>query len=267
MGVPAPIQIDHGESFEHLAKAPIVEAIIEIRARAESAWDEETVSSRIKSELPDYPTRHPLYRGTFTAEMRIDRRDTSVQSDADVPALTDQGWFGLRAESSDGRQIAAFTRDHFRFSRLRPYGNWKHTQAEALRLWGHHLAIASTSFIHRVGVRFINRLEVAVPPDGLDFSEYFVGLEAVPVALPAVGFMYSDSLGVPGHEYFINVVRTFQPLPDSARVALLLDIDAFRTEPFATDRHKLGDILEDLHWLKNKVFFSAMSARALEICR
>lgn len=106
-----------------------------------------------------------------------------------------------------------------------------------------------------------------MPPDGLDFSEYFVGLGAVPVSLPAVGFMYSDSLGVPGHEYVINVVRTFQPLPDSTRVALLLDIDAFCTEPFATDHRKLGGVLEDLHWLKNKVFFIAMSARALEMCR
>ncbi|MEI7672476.1 MAG: hypothetical protein WCK00_10225 [Deltaproteobacteria bacterium] len=46
--------IDVTENFRRLAQAPIVEAVIEIRARAESSWAESVVLEQLKANLPDY---------------------------------------------------------------------------------------------------------------------------------------------------------------------------------------------------------------------
>lgn len=43
------------EQFPHLPHAPIVEAVIDIRAQAEGAWKETDVSPWLKEKLPDYP--------------------------------------------------------------------------------------------------------------------------------------------------------------------------------------------------------------------
>ena len=47
-------KIDIGEKFPHLPGAPIVEAIIEIRTRAEGAWDETTMRSYFEPILSGY---------------------------------------------------------------------------------------------------------------------------------------------------------------------------------------------------------------------
>ena len=46
-------KIDLTQTFPHLDKAPIVEAVIEIRTRAEAAWEEVPVTRRLKAQLPD----------------------------------------------------------------------------------------------------------------------------------------------------------------------------------------------------------------------
>ena len=49
------IKIDLTEGFQNLSKAPIVEAAIDVRARAEAPWQEGPVSQQLKGQLPDYP--------------------------------------------------------------------------------------------------------------------------------------------------------------------------------------------------------------------
>ena len=54
------VTINPDDAFEHLPKAPIVEAIIDLRAGAEADWKEELITDVLKSKLPDYPQRHSL---------------------------------------------------------------------------------------------------------------------------------------------------------------------------------------------------------------
>src|SRR5437016_2089374 len=53
--MPDEIKIDPTESFPHLPKAPIVEAAVDIRARAELPWEEKAIAEQLKERLPKYP--------------------------------------------------------------------------------------------------------------------------------------------------------------------------------------------------------------------
>lgn len=181
----------------------------------------------------------------------------------------DLGWKGLRCESADHVHIAQFNRDGFVFSRLRPYDHWEQFCGEAMRLWSIYRDIAQPSGIQRLGLRFINRIEL--PLDGPRPDDY-LHMPADPlkgVRLSRTGFFHRDVLGVPGYPYIVTIVRTVQPIQTagSKGFGLLLDIDVFSTEPLDLQDDLVIQHLTEMRWLKNKAFFGSITGQALESFR
>ena len=258
------ITIDPSETFPHLPRAPIVEAVIEFRVRAEQMAARNVFRQDLQGALPGYPNTNDMSRGSVSVAL------SNPGSDRDSSASLQSAehlWIGLRVESADRLQVGMFTRDFFSFSRLKPYENWAAFLGEALRLWEVHKRLTGSSEIARLGVRFINRFDV--PLNGLDPGNYLKGVPSPQGDLPRSGFLYRDELAVPGHPYAAVLMRTIQPsgpmLPDQA--ALLLDIDVFTLAPFPPDRTTIQQRLSDLHVLKNRIFFENVEPPALEMCQ
>lgn len=252
------LKIDFADQFPRLSRAPIAEAVIEMRARAEVQWEESTIRGRLTPLLPGYQKIES--QSEFEHEMQLGPGQDTVQRHRDL------GWRGLRCESTDHLHIAQFNRDGFVFSRLRPYDHWEQFQGEAMRLWRIYQDLASPSGIQRLGLRFINRIELPVdgpPPD--DYlrmpSEVLAGMP-----LSRVGFFHRDVLAVQGYPYIVTIVRTVQPIQVTGNkgFGLLLDIDVFSTEPFDLRDDLLTQRLVEMRWLKNKAFFGSITQQALE---
>lgn len=254
-------KIDLTETFPLLARAPIVEAVIEVRARAGVAWDESAISERLKPRLPEYPVVES-HRG-FRHEIRM------VPGQPAEQALQDLGWRGLRFESEDKRHIAQFNRDSFVFSRLTPYESWDQFQKEGLRLWRLHLDLAKPTETQRLGLRFVNR--IAIPPGEFELEDYLEAPPRTPRAmdLPFVGFLDRHKLSVPGYPYEINIIQTVQdPQGEEATGAgLILDIDVFTTGAFALSGDVIEKHLSEMRWLKNKAFFGSIKPKTLEMLK
>jgi uncharacterized protein (TIGR04255 family) len=250
-------KIDLEEEFPHLNKAPIIEAIIEIRARAESPWEESDITNRLKAELPDYPTKHSL---------NAVQQEFVFGVQQPQGALQDLGWAGLRMQSADKLYVAQFNRNNFVFSRLHPYENWEDLEKEARRLWALHAQLARPSEAQRLGVRFINRIQM--PAQERRFEDYIDPHPETPrgLDLPYLNFLYRETLVVPGHEYGINLTRALQHPQDEASdgIAIILDIDVFTMQPFTFDAADLDRRLTAMRWLKNKSFFGTITSKALE---
>lgn len=251
------MNIDLKEPFPHLARAPIVEAVIEIRARAESPWEEDVVVQQLKSRLPDYPT---------LASQSQFRQEIKIEPDQPPESTThDLGWKGVQLQSVDKSHIAQFKRDGFVFSRLPPYETWEQLYTEAMRLWRLHVELARPSEAQRIGLRFIDR--IVLPPQEMLFEKY-IQSSPHPVQgfdLMLVGFFHQDTLMVPGHPYAVNVIRTIQPEPSTQGLAIILDIDVFSTQVLDLDQAVLKQKLLEMRWLKNKVFFGSVTPKALEM--
>ena len=253
--------INLDEAFEHFPHAPIVEAVIEIRAPAEAIWEEPAVMAKLKADLPDYPTLGS--HRAFQHELRMGPGQESQQT------LRDLGWRGLRFQSADGLQVAHFNRDGFLFSRLQPYQRWEQLKDEGLRLWELHAALAKLSEVQRLGLRYINRMVLG--PQEVRFEDYLRPRAQPPqgLNLPFQGFFHHDVLAVTGHAYAINIIRTSQPPQElgSEGMALILDIDVYTTQPFELRRVELDHRLAEMRWLKNKVFFGSVTRNALKTFR
>lgn len=259
--MPHALKIDVTERFPRLARAPIAEAVIEVRARAEATWEESGIRSSLQRQLPAYP--NIVSQREFAHELQVGPGHESVQTHRDL------GWKGLRFESADHVHIVQFNRDGYVFSRLRPYDHWEQFHGEAFRLWHVHKDLAHPAEVQRLGLRFINRIEL--PLDGPRPDDYLLmpaevlkGLE-----LPRAGFLHRDVLGVPGYPYVITIVRTVQPVQTSGSkgFGLIFDIDVFTTEPFDLQDDLLKRRLAEMRWLKNKVFFGSITEQALESFR
>ena len=162
------LKIDIAERFQHLPHAPIVEAVIDVRARAEGSWEEEAVKSQVSAKLPNY---------SYLDSQRTYETEIKLAPEKPEQVFRDLGCKGVRFRSKDERQICQFNRDGFVFSRLPPYEDWEKLYGEAMRLWQVYSDIARPTQLQRLGLRFPDdpdpeghgHVETALP-SGLRFT-------------------------------------------------------------------------------------------------
>jgi len=250
------MEINVTEKFQNLKRAPIVEAVINVRARSQEVLEEKAVRAFLDIELPSY-------------EYLDSQRGMRLHIEPGKPEkqeVTDLGWNAMRFQSLDKRRIIKFGQDGISFSHLAPYSNWLDFSTEGLNLWGKLKGFAKFPNIDRLGLRYVNRFQL--PGETQVISDYFVSVPSVPngVNLPFRGFMHHDVFGVPGHNFAINLIKTIQPPANGAGLGLILDIDVFTTEGASMDDSGLSEALSKMRWLKNKVFFGSISEKAKNLC-
>jgi uncharacterized protein (TIGR04255 family) len=251
-----PLRIPIEERFPNLRSAPIVEAAIEVKARAIATWSDEASRDRLLASLPDY--------GSIDQLVPADTRQDGI---ANVYSSSyRQSFGGLLLEGSNGLHVAKMSRFGFTFSRLKPYLNWEHLLTESMRLWRVYHDIAAPAEIERISLRYINRISLPYGP--VEMDEYLIVGPRAPAALPVefAGFMYQDWFELPGQPYLARVIKTIQPgSSEKANFpSLLVDIDVSTAHPMPVDRDSLPQRLVKMRWLKNKIFFGSMTAQALE---
>ena len=249
------MKIKPDESFEHLKKAPIVEAVLDIRARAQQLLDETSAKAMLESVLTGYRFLDFQQDFEFTVQIK------------DGPTLSDMKWGGVRFISNDEKQIAKVTNNGILFSCLAPYTNWNDFSAAGLTLWKAFQKIASPTNIHRVGIRYINKIELPANDQRLD--AYLSSCPSAPKDFdaPLLGFMHQDVLKIPDHPYAINIVKTIQAPEGPGRgVSIVLDIDVFTDDCVGLDESSLSARLVEMRWLKNKVFFGSITSAAKDLC-
>ena len=249
------IKVD--QPFERLANAPIVEAVLDFRVPPISEWDNELVTQNLKTALPDYP------------QLQSQRAwQANIQANVEtLPVATTQelGWHGVLARNSDGSQVAQFQRSGFAFSRLKPYLGWLHFQKEALRLWDIYQSIVQSAFIVRIGLRSINRIDVPSTTGSIELDYWLTAPPTSPpnLGLPHAGFYHTDTYLIPGTSYTTNLIRTI----DTSGVGvthiagLIIDIDVF-SDVVADNYESLIKQLDEMRWVKNKLFFSTITPQA-----
>lgn len=246
----AQLEIDWTRPFPQLAAAPIVEAVIHWQARAERPWEPEEVRAELMKHLPEYPKLAPQHAVLLALE-------ASMGETAPPPTATRMvGWQGFRLSTDDRLHIAQFKRDGLVFSWLRPYQDWETFEAEARRLWRIFVELAAPSQIQRLGVRFINRLDIRA----IDrLGEYLREPPTCP--LPLKSFLYQSTFEVPESDLGVNVVKTLQTSESggNATPALIVDTDVFTKRPMPCVEELLDDRLPKMRWLKNAVFFSLLT--------
>ncbi len=239
----------------HLPKAPIREAVIDIRVPHDPGLPR--LSEIAKSCKADYPNQVELRARTLGIELKgpDNWRASSV----------DQGSRGFRLASADGKNVAQMRVDGFAFSRLAEYETWERMSAEAKRLWTLYCESSQLGSISRYAVRYVNVMQFPLPVS--DLSEYLISPPDVPEGLPQGVSSYLMRMVLHDADTGAQAVVTqAMEALSSEKVPIVLDIDVFaERQVAATDQERLWQELEQLRILKNRIFFESITERTARL--
>jgi uncharacterized protein (TIGR04255 family) len=243
----------------HLKNAPIVEAIIDFRAKLSSNFDVTGFAALKETLHVDYPKMEE--RREFAAGLELTGKQ--VQQ-----IFEDKGLHGYLFRSDDDKNVAQFRRDGFTFSRLRPYTEWETVLAEAKRLWGLYSEKASPELIARIAVRYVNQITIPLPIS--DFADYLTAPPRVPEALPleVSHFMTRVVVCDAATDIRANIMQALQPGTKPEYATIILDVDVYEQYEQSEGGFEEGKIwqeFERLRELKNRIFFDSISEKTARL--
>lgn len=232
---------------------PITEAILEIRVTVPAGLDFSDLQN-----LPAEPKKYPTVSPRQIVETTFDTQGENSPITKKTPA-------GFFFTSEDGKQVIQASDQTLSFSRLNPYLGWDKFLEEATILWENYKRIVRPTAVERVGLRFINRLDLPYPFD--DFKEY---LRTVPEVSPDMSQILNNFLMViesPQEDLQarLRISEALMPSPSETHVSVMLDIDLYRTESLDCDDAIIWGILSDLRHRKNRIFEACITDKTREL--
>ena len=241
--------------YTHLEKAPITEALIDIRIKVRDDLKVEQLESiynLISGQYPDKKTGHK-----WESKFEFKKGEPLVSSGTETID-------GYVFTSTDQKQIFQARLDGFTFSRLKPYETWKQLRDEAHRLWLIYKEITSPE-ITRVALRYINKMEI--PLSSKDFSEYLTAAPIVPEGLPqgVSSFLTRVVIHEPSIDAAAIITQALEQVVNPNFIPIILDIDVFKQKSEGISEKDAWDTLEKLRHFKNKIFFESITEKTKEI--
>lgn len=243
----------------HLAHAPIVEAIIDIRVQPRDGLSFRDLERAFTSLDFGYYVKGPISQGLFSIQLPADGQ--TPETTASAAAI------GVRLHSKDEKYVLQCRLSGFTLSRLSPYEDWKVLVNETKRLWDIYRDALRPICINRIAARFINDLQLPMEP-GTSFQKYLVKLVDIPEGVPQTVRSFVQRFELADYHAQASVILTVALEPEyqpSSRVPVVLDIDAFKTANMDPGSPDLWESLERLRAAKNRVFFSVLNEEALEL--
>jgi uncharacterized protein (TIGR04255 family) len=245
------------EPGTHLERAPIVEAVIDLRATLVQGTTLDRFDP-LRSLLQD---QYPEIK-----EMGLVHIGARLSSRGETETMSRQEPVGLAFKSADGKRIAQYRIDGFTFNWLQPYGSWEELIAEAWSNWLCYLEHAKPEKVTRIAVRFINRIEL---PGACRYADYLNDPPVMPPGLDEDIASYFKRATIRGAQTKMSatITQLMENMLDAKHPVLILDIDAFRAEDCDPHAEEIPEVLAALRELKNRIFFGSLTNRALEVYR
>jgi len=251
---------DLATSRRHYEHAPIIEAVLSINIVPPLA-DVRRLASLGTGEEARYPQRAPVLVMQSTFSVNPMAGQTSVSQD--------QRALGY-AFMNPGRGVFQARLDGFAYSWLAPYDTWESFRDEASRLGSKYATLGDAGTrINRISLRYVNRLDLAVPVGEL--KDYLLTAPDIAPGLSQVmaGFMMQLDLPQPDLPDAVMVVRegiVAPPRPDT--VSILLDIDLTQTVDLGlTDQEVWTTNFEALHIRADEAFERSITDKVRKVIR
>lgn len=234
-------------------RPPIIEAVVEVRFGGSSLDDKvmEKLGNRFSER---YPTpRQPS-------------NNVGVEVSGATVRIMQQN-LGFKILSTDGSFTLNVGRNALGTSRNAPYGGWDEFMREARNNWSDWENVVGWKGVSRIGVRFINRVDIPFSPTGVTQLEDFFSFKVdMPESLgPMTTFAMNAQIMM--EEKSIMVVINHAPVPSPLvqTNSFLLDIDLAIERSLPTNEKTLWETIEGLRSVKNSVFEACITDRSREL--
>jgi uncharacterized protein (TIGR04255 family) len=234
------------------ARPPITEAVIDIQFDDPLSGDQlRAVEKQLQRH---FPSTEPLQEIGIT----LTPAGPSVKRSA----------AGFKFSAMDPADIVLVKPTAFANSRLAPYQGWAALVDRTRTTWSLYKKAVGYRRISRVATRYINRIDIPVDEDGSAIIENYVTI-GVAFDNTNIGrkerFALQLQLGISDLSATCVVNATTTESPLVGHVAVIIDIDLFRTEGIPQRDKDMWEYLEELRRRKNVIFEQSITERAREV--
>lgn len=245
-------------NWERFPNAPIVEALLDLHVTFPSPIDLERLEGFHEAVRSEYPMKQR--RVKWTGEFRFAKEA--------IQQAVRRGSEGFIFKASDGQRLVQARQDGFTFNWLKPYDQWEALRDEALRHWERYREYFHPEAVTRIGLRYINRIELPLPIS--DFREFIKTAPDIADGIPQGVSAFFMRLEVPNQEKGLIAVVTETleaPSEDNKKVPMIFDIDVQCNRTFDPISPAIWQTLEVMREYKNEIFFASLTERAKEMFR
>lgn len=242
-----------------LAKAPIVEAVIDIDCDMPPGFDLAALEGPAREV---FLAHYPKFRSQFLEQHRI-------ESKLDEPAkhTAKRAIQALQFLHDDEKQLVQVRAQGFSFNRLAPYTGLDDYLSEIQRTWELFIGIASPIQIRVIRLRYINRILLPFTGGRVDLDEYFKVSPRLPDEdrLQFAGFVNQHTAVEVDTGHQVNIVLASQP-PEDEKLSIIFDIcvaSAGAGEP--KDWTWILNEIQSLRGLKNRIFRKTLTKKCLNL--
>ena len=225
-------------------KDPINEAVIHIATAGKAT--PENIQKFARHFVDEYPHQEML----AALDLFIDATGGAAQMKQQMQ--------GFRLTSITNPDIIMVFPEGVAAARLAPYYGWEQLRNKAQRAWSEWHRLGNPASIQRIGVRYINRLDLPVNHSTqLELNDYLNFFPKVPrfSRWPLVGFVAQVTVPTDLDKWSVSLTSTIvNPPPLINTVSILLDIDIFRSEEIPTKEDLLWNCIDLVRPLKNQIF-------------
>lgn len=241
------------KGFITLTHPPLREALLDIRLA-------EPLSESLVEKWKSFDKEglgNPIVLKQGTAAIEISK-------DSPTKAVTKDVLIGVRFERKSGAEVVQFRTDGMTLSILRDYTTWNDIKLSSQIIWRGFLdTIGGSVKVSRIAARYINVIELS---PGMDYDEYFTAAPRIPSELPQIVTGFFQRVVVPFSEVKIYAIITqVLETPPTGEIQTVLDIDVISEHNFDGHSDDIWDKFEQIRMVKNKIFFSAITNRTLEL--
>lgn len=226
---------------------PVIEAVIQIQY---SDPLPDAIRKKLLNKLKRFYT-HSVEQKQVQARLNLASRDAAF-IDSPLSRLT----------SADQADILVINTNAMTWSRLAPYGNWNQLFDRVERDAKTAHAVTGLRKAVKLGVRYINRIDIPLEDNLVWFENYLNINLSIPEKWPAIN-NYAWRFEYPIGRGFTAIVQSavVEPeIPGTGAVILDIDIQTVDTAPTRID-----DVLSkfsEMRSLKNEIFESSVSEKA-----
>jgi len=248
------------QGHEHYSRAPITEAIIDLRVAPAEGFVADKLSDmhpRIQNDFPVIQTFHAR-TGTFT-----------FGPDASPQIATSEQHAGFLFRSRDNLHTLQATSGGFTFNRLAPYESWQAFSTEAKNLWKLYIEVCQPICVTRAAIRYVNQIHIPAN-DAVELKDYLRTLPEISPALPKKALQnFFMQLHIPQQDLDCTLIinEAIAPRTNPNIVTIILDLDLFREQIWTSDDDGIWLFLDRLSQRKNDVFESSITEKTRELIR
>lgn len=225
-------------------RAPITEAVIEIRL--EQPVSKKLVDSVLSRLKDDYAASHSI--AELGVKLNVAERQATV----------DQQNFGYKLNSEDEADVLILASDRVTCSRLAPYVGWEKFSARAVENWDKWKRIVKYQRIQRIGLRYINRIDVPVINTNKIKIENYLNIYPIypePEVISGLGKYTMQLVGPYDVENCSLIINTSViPSPLVSHLSLVLDLDLGWVQNVPQNDREMWNAFGTMRDHKNRIF-------------